>query len=185
MSENYKKVEALQYVREGLLSGELVPFVAEKSARPIIRQGVVGEEIISWSVDKQGRPIKEMVDVVKIDPETGNPGWVVTKAENGMPVIDEHGHLNQWINTDTEYHKRYEPAPELGEGVHKPVGGPQIFVEISEAISIFQWGSQMDVDAGGYANITNLDNIYVISGRDFKDLYRRIEPASKVKKISE
>ena len=57
MSENYKKVEALQYVREGLLSGELVPFVAEKSARPIIRQGVVGEEIISWSVDKQGRPI--------------------------------------------------------------------------------------------------------------------------------
>lgn len=185
MSENYKKVEVLEYVKEGLLSGELVPFVAEKFARPIIRQGVVGEEVVTWSVDKDGKAIVEKVDVVSIDPKTGQPGWVITKAENGMPVVDEHGHLNQWINSDSEYHKRYEPVPELGEGVHKPVGGPQIFVQLSEGLCIRQWGKTMNVDAGGYVNITNLGDIYAISGRDFDDIYKRVQPSSKVKKISE
>ena len=34
MSENYVKVDVLKYVKEGLESGILVPFEAEKFARP-------------------------------------------------------------------------------------------------------------------------------------------------------
>ena len=184
MSDNYKKVDVLKYVKEGLESGSLVPFEAEKFARPIIVQGVVGQEVITWSVDKEGKPIIEKRDVVKIDEKTGRPGWIVTKTgEDGMPVRDEHGHLNQWINSDSEYQKRYVPAPELGEGVHKPTGGPQIFVQLHEDLIIFQWGKEMKVSAGGYANITNPSDVYAISGRDFDDIYRRTSTDVKTYKI--
>lgn len=184
MSENYKEVEILKYVREGLKNGTLVPFMAEKFARPLIRQGVVGEEIISWSVDENGNPIKEKVAKVEIDPKTGKPGWVVTKTDDSyMPAIDEHGNLNQWIISDSEFQRKYEPAFELGEGIYKPVGGPQIFVQLRENLITYQWGEKMKVAAGGYANITNPDDVYGISDRDFDDIYKKIATDVKTYKI--
>lgn len=184
MSENYKEVNVLKYVKKGLEDGSLVPFEAEKFARPLARQGVVGEEIISWSEDKNGNPIVEKVAKVEIDPKTGKPGWVLTKTdESYMPLRDKHGHLNQWIITDSQYHSKYEPAVELGEGIIKPVGGPQIFVELHEDLTIFQWGKVMNVSAGGYINITNPSDMYAISGRDFTDTYRKTSTDVKTYKI--
>ena len=184
MSENYVKVDVLKYVKEGLESGILVPFEAEKFARPHIRHGVVGEEIISWSEDKDGNPVMEKVAVVKLDEKTGKPGWVVTKTdENGVPVVDRHGHLNQWIITDSQYHSKYEPCFEIGEGIHKPVGGPQIFVQIPDNIILQQWGKEMMIGAGGYINITKIDDMYGISGRDYDDTYKRTSRVIKTYKI--
>jgi len=184
MSENYKKVDVLKYVKKGLEDGALVPFEAEKFARPIIVQGVVGQEVITWSEDKDGKPIIEKKDKVTLDEKTGKPGWIVTKTdENGMPLVDKHGPFHKWINSDSEYHKRYVPAFELGEGVHKPVGGPQIFVQLHEDLIVFQWGSDMKVSAGGYVNITNPNDIYVISTRDFDDTYKRTSTDVKTYKL--
>ena len=67
--------------------------------------------------------------------------------------------------------KKYEDDPEH-PGVFKPKGGPQKFVKVSEAIKINQWGGEMNVDAGGYINVTNPDDMYIISGRDFADTYK-------------
>ena len=93
MSE-FKKIDnVLSYVKEGLKSGRFVPIKAEKFARIIARRGIVGEEIVTWNVDSEGNEIEEKRDTVKYDPETGNPGWVATKADSdGNPIIDNNGH---------------------------------------------------------------------------------------------
>ena len=60
-------------------------------------------------------------------------------------------------------------------------GGIQVFVRTSENITVFQWGSDMTVAAGGYINITNPDDMYAISQRDFDDTYRPVNNDSKKK----
>lgn len=51
-------------------------------------------------------------------------------------------------------------------------GGVQIFVQINEDIILNQWGSDMEIAKGGYINITNVDDMYGISLRDFEDTYK-------------
>ena len=179
--ENYKKVNIYEYVKEGLEKGTMIPFQAEKYTRIIARPGIPGEEIISWSVNENGEPIKERVSQVKIDPETGKPGWVVSKAtEDGTIIIDDNGHENSWIIGDKKFSQKYQiDNPELG--MFKPIGGTQTFVEIDENITLLQWGSEMQIAKGGYINITNLEDMYGISARDFNDTYRIISSDTKKK----
>lgn len=180
--EDYKKVEVNSYVKEGLESRELLPFEAEKYARIIARPGTIGEIVVSWSVDANGDEIKEKEDQVKLDETTKNPGWVVTKANStGEPVIDKNGHKNEWIIEDSVFQKKYEADSE-NKGIFKPKGGIQWFVKIPENIILNQWGSDMKIAKGGYINITNADDMYGISQRDFDDTYKtsyqlRIEKA--------
>ena len=104
--EKYVKVEVLKYVKEGLESGILLPFEAEKFGRVIARPGVVGETIISWSVDENGEAIKEKEAVVGISEKTGKVKDVLTKADDdGIAIVDKHGHTNQWIvdTVDAKY----------------------------------------------------------------------------------
>ena len=75
---------------------------------------------------------------------------------------------------------KYERDDSLGEGVYRPKGGVQVFVQIPDNIILEQWGSEMKVAAGGYINITNPDDMYAISARDFTDTYRA-KTTSKVK----
>ena len=168
--EKYVKVEVLKYVKEGLESGILLPFEAEKFGRVIARPGVVGETIISWSVDENGEAIKEKEAVVGISKKTGKVDDVLTNADDdGIAIVDKHGHKNQWIVDSVE--AKYEVDTTLGEGVYKPKGGVQLFVQIPDNIILEQWGSEMKVAAGGYINITNPDDMYAISARDFTDTY--------------
>lgn len=95
MSE-YKKVDVLKYVKEGLENGTLVPRKAEKFARISARRGIEGEEVISWSVDSEGKEVKEKVATVKVDEKTGKADMVVTKLDENLDVIiDSNGHKNQ------------------------------------------------------------------------------------------
>ena len=192
MSE-FKKIDnVLEYVKKGLADGTLVPVKAEKFARIIARKGRVGEQIITWS-ESNGEPVIERVDTVKFDEKTNKPGWVVTKAnEDGTPVIDRHGHTNDWIIEDSKFVEKYEFEAEdfvetkdgvISHSIYRPTGGTQIFVRLTEDVCLEQWGDFYNIGAGGYINITNFDDIYGISQRDFDDTYR-ISETAKIKKLS-
>jgi len=181
--KEFKKVNVYEYVKKGLESGTLVPIEAEKFARIIARQGIVGEEVISWSVDAEGKEVKEKVDTVKLDKETKQPGWIATKLdENGYPIKDKNGHLNQWIIADSIFKEKYEIDPSYAY-LFKPVGGPQIFVQFPDNIILEQWGSEMQIAAGGYINITNVNDMYGISARDFEDTYKNTGKKVSVKTL--
>ena len=181
---DYIKVDIAQYVKEGLENNTLEPIVAEKFARIIAKQGNVGDQVISWSVDSHGNEVMEKVDQVKLDATTDEPGWIVTKVdEDGNLIVDNNEHLNQWIIDDSTFKKKYEvdlDNPEL----FKPTGGPQVFVQINDNIILNQWGSDMQIAAGGYINITNPDDLYGISQRDFEDTYRIVSKLEKSKSLS-
>lgn len=171
MSE-YIKVDKIEYVKHGIENGSMIPREAEKFARIIAKQGNVGDTVISWSVDANGNMIEEKVAQVKLDPETNQPGWIVTKVdEQGNPIIDNNGQSNQWIIEDSVFKRKYEVDPK-NTFLFKPKCGPQTFVEIPDNIILDQWGSEMKIGAGGYINITNIDDIYGISKRDFEDTYK-------------
>lgn len=57
--------------------------------------------------------------------------------------------------------------------------GTSVFVEISDNITLNQWGSDMDIAKGGFINITDENDMYGISARDFEDTYRAINEISK------
>ena len=153
--ENYQEVKVEKYVKDGLVSGKLTPIEAEKFARIIARQGTLGEEVISWSVDSLGNAIEEKRDTVKVDSKTNNLGWIVTKAdEQGNPILDNNGHINQWIIEDSTFTKKYEIDPN-NNLIFRPKGGVQLFVQIPDNIILEQWGSKMQIAEGGYINITD------------------------------
>lgn len=172
--ESYKTITNLQeYVNQIKAQGGRI-LLAEKTARVRAYQGAIGEKVISWSVDSKGNPVLEKEAEVGIDKETGNPEWVVTKIdENGQDVIDSNGNKNQWIIEDSKFQKKYEQDLEH-LGVFKPIGGVQQFIQLTSAIHIIQWGEEWNIDEGGFVNITNKDDMYVISARDFEDTYREV-----------
>lgn len=170
----YKTIEDIHVYVQEIENGGAQIIIAEKTARIAARAGVPGEHIISWSADANGLEVMEKDAIVSVDPETGIPGWVATKVdEKGNEIMDQNGHINQWIIDNITFQKKYEADPEH-EGIYKPVGGPQKFIQLNEGIQIIQWCEEWYVDAGGYINITNINDIYVISGRDFDDTYRVI-----------
>lgn len=172
-SEKYKTIDNLPEYIQGLLDRGANVVLAEKTGKIAARPGVIGERVISWSVDAEGNPVLEKDATVSAD-AAGIPGWVVTKIDdNGKEVIDSNGHNNCWIIDNEVFCRKYVEDTEC-PGVYKPAGGIQKFVKLDEAIHILQWGEEWNVDRGGYINITNPEDMYVISGRDFGDIYRII-----------
>jgi hypothetical protein len=181
--EEYVKINAQRYALEGIRNGFLVPRAAVKFARIIARPGIEGEEITTWSVDKEGNPIVEKVDNVTRDSETNETGWVVIKANEACEaIVDANGHINEWIIGAPTFHKKYEESevPSL----YKPKGGQQLFVELPINVIVEQWGKTMKIAAGGYLNVTDFDDVYGISKRDFEDTYKFVEEPSQKKILS-
>lgn len=173
--ENYTRIDIISYIKNGIENGTLIPRKAKKFAKILAKQGVVGETVISWSVDELGNEIKEKVDQVKVDELTNQPGWIVTKVdEQGNIIIDKNGHPNQWIIDDSKFKAKYEIDPEIPT-LYKAKGGVQIFVQINDNIIFKVGNSDMKVAAFGYLNITDINNVYGISKRDFDDTYRFID----------
>lgn len=166
----------------GIKNGTMIPKEAEKFARIVAKQGQVGEKVISWSVDSLGHEIQEKVASVQNDENTNQPGWIVTKVdEDGNIMLDNNNHVNQWIIEDSVFRKKYEIDPE-NPTLFKPKGGPQIFVQINDNIILNQWGEDIKIAAGGYINITNINDMYGISERDFNDTYQFTEEQAKGRK---
>lgn len=117
--------------------------------------------------------MKEKEAVVSTD-ASGHPDWIATKADaSGSPVADCHAHLNQWIIGDSTFRRKYTAIPGHPD-LYKPIGGPQHFVLLSEAIHIVQWREEWNVDAEGISTSLDPEDLYVISGRDFSDTYQVI-----------
>lgn len=172
---NFRKVEAKHYVLTGISCGQMVPFFAVKFGKVLARRGKVGEEICTYT---EGG-LLEKIDKVGIDLDTGNPNWVLMKAnDNGYPVVDEYGHVNEWIKDDSDFIEEYVADEEI-EGVYQSIDGAQVFVPVLNDIILIQNGEEMKVKMGGYLNITNLTNIYAVSERDFRDTYRPLSNNSK------
>ncbi len=159
--------DVLAYVKE-LLSGGAKVIFAKKFACVIARKGKIGEWVTTWNVDAKGNPIIEKESQAKED------SWIVTKVdENGQPITDLNGNKNEWIVEEKVFHQKYQKDTSNPE-IYRPIGGIQKFIKISEAITISHWGGKMNVDAGGYLNITNPNDIYVVSDRDFHDIYKEV-----------
>ena len=92
--------------------------------------------------------------------------------------MDSNGHINEWIIDDTTFKKKYEIDSE-NPNLCKPKGGLQVFVQIPDNIILNQWGADMQIAAGGYINITNVNDMYGISQRDFEDTYKFIDTTPK------
>ncbi len=171
----YKKVDVQEYVSSLVQSGRAKLFYAVKYGMISVRPGVEGEEIVTWSVDEKGNPIKEKVGTVKIESDTHKPQWVVTKLDDeGNPIIDKNGNKNEWIVNYETLGRKYEVDSE-NPSLMRPKGSPQLFIQIEDNITLTQWGSEMNIAKGGYINITNPNDMYGISKRDFDDTYRPIE----------
>lgn len=168
----YREIEDIYAFVQELFQNHAQTIIGEKVSRIAARPGVPGREsIISWTVDAAGKPLMEKETIVSVD-SSGVSDWVATKIDDtNKEIVDANGHINQWVITDTVFRKKYEPVPGL-PGIYKPVGGQQKFLRLNEGISIVQWGEQWNVDQGGYINITNPKDMYVISARDFEDTYR-------------
>ena len=177
--EAFRKVEAKHYVLTGINCGEMVPFYARKFGKVLARRGKVGEEVCTYT---EGG-LLEKVDKVEIDPDTGNTNWVLMKAnEHGYPIVDEFGHVNEWIKDDSDFMAEYDPDVEV-DGLFISVDGAQLFVPVLNDIILVQNGEEMFVKAGGYLNITDLNSIYGISFRDFIDTYCILDGDIKNKTI--
>ncbi len=167
-SRNFTPVNVQEYVQKGIEAGTFTLRQAEKVARIVARRGTVGEKIASYSTEG----VLETTNTVELDPITNQPGWIATKVENGEILVDEFGHRNEWIIPDSTFQKKYEVDPE-NPYLCRPKGGPQQFVQISDDISfVAPWGEQMNIIAGGYLNVTDMNEIYGIQERDFDDTYR-------------
>lgn len=117
----------------------------------------------------------------KINAEQGTLGQIV-KTKKGKEIVnkDSNGNLD-WIVTNPNGEKfivphktfasRYETK--VGpDGKHAPISNVikaiQIFQDISFTAS---WGSEMKIKAGGFLDITNLNDIYGIQEKDFNETY--------------
>jgi hypothetical protein len=175
---DYPDIDTVKFIRDGLNNGTLKPFLASKKLSVMAKKGTVGLQFISWSEDSNGNPIMEKVDTVELDPVTHEPGWIITKLDiNNKPIVDKHGHLNQIIIADSVFKEKYTSF----EGdIYKPTGEKQIFVELPVSVTLTQNDESMDVSSGGYVNISDPDDMYGISKRDFMDTYEVLEDTKKL-----
>ena len=176
--EDYPRVDAKTYVEEGLRDGRLQKVKAAKFGRILAERGTVGQEVISWSVNADGTENDEKRAKI----ESSEDEWIFTKADdNGEPVVDENGHLNQWIAKNKVLDDKYEADPEH-PGAYKPKGQAQDFVKTDQPMTLVQWGEEYKLPEGSMINVTDPEKPYGINPRDFADTYRIIDEAEDAEK---
>ena len=111
---------------------------------------------------------------------------IITILANGLQETTNTAMAGDWIVTNpggekyvvtnSKFLKKYEPAPELGDGWYKPTGGVQKFIEATETlVFVCSWGEEQTINAGGFINVTCLDDIYGIAHQEFFDTYKECD----------
>ena len=161
--KNYRKVNTVDYIREN----NLTVVKAQKFGTISVERDCDGKRVESWSEDSKGRPILEKVSRVS------EGQCILTKTDDfGVPIIDAHGHKNQWIADESVIEKKYD---EVGNGIYKAkAGAVQLFAITEEPLILTQWGEEMKMPMGSYINITDPNDMYGVNPRDFNDTYRVI-----------
>jgi len=167
MGNEFKKVDnILEYVTEGIESGEFTVDEVAKFARINARQGELGQEVVT----KMANGLEETRNTVKLDKKTGQPGWIVTNPGG-----------EEYIVEDSVFNKKYELDPE-NNSQYKPKGEPVLATQISEDISfVAPWKDDeekdiiMNIAAGGYLILAGEKDIYGIQNEEFNDTYKPTE----------
>lgn len=176
MEKEFTRVNIYEYVKQGMANGTLTPFVAIKKTGVLSRKEEVGTTVETWTVDANGEAYLEKTGTV------GENQSVVTKTDINGEVIVQGGHVNEWIIDDAKLAAKYDAVEtrEDGQVYCRPKGVEQVFVPVVNDIIIDQWGDEnFKIPAGGYINITNIDDFYGISAKDFNDTYVISEESPK------
>lgn len=149
-------------------------YKAVKSGDVMARQSVPGNCLNTYS--QNGIVESSVVE---------KPNYIVlTKLDaKGNVLLDEHGHENSWQVTEDAFRSRYmvPDGPIDFSRTFSPTYKEQLFVKVPHDIAIeVPWGPNGEmviekIEAGGRLNITDANNVYGISSRDFNDTYRIIQ----------
>ena len=138
-----------------------------------------------------GIEVKSFAKFARVQARPATIGEVIiTVLANGKKETSNAANEGDWIVTNpggeqyivaaAKFPKKYEPAPELGEGWYKPTGGVQKFVQLSEdTIFVCSWGEEQNINAGGFINVTDLSDIYGIAEQEFYDTYKECDDSGK------
>ncbi len=134
-----------------------------------------------------GAVVKTYAKFARVQAREAQEGEVIeTILADGHKETSNKANAGDWIVTNpggesyivpgNKFGKKYEPAPELGEGWYKPTGGVAKFLQVTEDISfICSWGEAQNMRAGSFINVTSLDDIYGIAEQEFHDTYKECD----------
>lgn len=155
------KIDNIQKYVYDLLEKGAEPKWYKKYARVKARRGIPKQSVDT--IMKDG--YNEVSDVVvKVD-ENNEVDWIVTNPSG-----------EEYAVPHAKFIKRYEL--EVGaDGKHAPKGDPIEAIQIPEEITFdVPWGDNgapvpMNIKAGGFLNITNLNDVYGIQEEVFYETY--------------
>lgn len=174
----FTKDEMRAYVEAKLQSLAIIE--AKKIGNTIAVQGTVGQEVVSLEVDSDGNEYVERTGVVSLDPETNEPGWILTKTgSDNKPVLNKFGHTNQYIVPDSKFKSMYEPSAD-GPFLYSK-SQIEKFIQSEDDITFETKYGEMVINAGGYIKVTDLDRISGISEQSFNDTYVVVKPENKTR----
>ncbi|MBQ4227478.1 MAG: hypothetical protein II697_04680 [Clostridia bacterium] len=168
--KRYRIVDGKAYAIT-LLESSARSFPARKSECVLARPAIEGEEILTYIQNGQLEA-----------PEIGQAGcWHLTRCDGeGRPHVDAFGHKNVWQVDDATFRKKYDwEHMRPSDGFTRPRGGVQRFVRVSEDIALPKpWGENgstvyQTLDANGYLNVTDLEDVYGVAEAEFSALYER------------
>lgn len=134
-----------------------------------------------------GAAVKTYAKFARIQARPASEGEVIeTVLADGTKETTNTANAGDWIATNpggetyvipaAKFPKKYEPAPELGEGWYKPTGGVQKFLELEEDTSfVCSWGEEQFIARGGMVNVSDLDDIYGIARDEFFATYKECD----------
>ena len=172
----FTKDEMRAYVESKLPEAKI--YEAKKLGNTIAFQGTVGQEVVSLEVDAEGNEYVERTGVISLDPETNEPGWILTKTDsNNKPVLNKFGHTNQYIVVDSKFRTMYEPSNE-GPNLYSKSQIEQ-FIQSEDDITFETKYGEIVVYVGGFIKVSDLDRISGISEQSFYDTYTVVDTISK------
>ncbi len=172
------KEEMRKYIESKLPYATIIE--AKKNGNTIAVQGTVGQEVATLEVDANGNEYVERTGIVELDPETNEPGWILTKTDsNNKPVVNSFGHTNQYIVPDSKFKSMYEPS-QNGLNLYSK-SQIEKFIQADEDITFETKYGEMIINTGGYIKVTDLDRISGISEVSFNDTYTIVETPIKTK----
>ena len=171
---NFTKDQMKTYVEDLLPVSEVIS--AKKVGNTIAVRGVPGQEVITYEVNKEtGEEYIERTQTVEIDPQTGEPGWILTKTgSDNQPVVNKFGHTNDYIVADSKFKSMYEPSVD-GPGLYSK-SQIEKFIQSPDDVAFETKYGQMVVPRGGYIKVSDLERISGISEESFLQTYQVIEP---------
>lgn len=165
--KNYETVNAPQYV-EYLIDSGAKTLSARKSGYVIARKAIPGEKIGVYISNGN----------LEVTESAAEGQWLLTRADdNGEPVIDRFGHKNEWFVDDETFRRKYDVRNMASNGLAKPLGSPQTFIETDRDIAVMvPWGKDgalvpQIIDKGGFLNIDDPKAVYGIARDEFFETY--------------